>query len=47
MGNCMSCCIVESYEYSPKEYLFINKKKKSNQNNHKKQIVSYYDSCVF
>ena len=47
MGNCMSCCIIEPYDYSPTEYLLINKKNKSSQNNHKKQTVSYYDSCVF
>ena len=48
MGNCLSCCIVESYEMSENQYLFINKKKSlvikrrsQNKNN------SYYDSCVF
>lgn len=30
MGNCISSCIVDSYEYSPKEYLFIDKKKQFN-----------------
>ena len=47
MGNCISCCIIEPYDYSPTEYLFINKKNESNKKDHKKQIASYYDSCVF
>jgi hypothetical protein len=47
MGNCLSCCIVESYEIGENQYLFINKINKPNQKNHKKQTVSYYDSCVF
>ena len=47
MGNCYSCCILEPYEISKEEHLYINKKETPIRQRKTTQTNLFYDSCVF